>query len=102
MPNPPAQVGMGSTVLFFVRGVSREQKEWARKIFSSFGEVAEFPREELLDVVTALSGSGPAYAFLFIEALAYGAGRAGMAREGAVRRGAAPGGGGAPTGGGAG
>jgi len=73
MPNTPAQVGMGSTGLFFARGVSREQKEWARKIFSSFGEVAEFPREELLDVVTALSGSGPAYAFLFIEALADGA-----------------------------
>jgi len=89
MPNTPAQVGMGSTGLFFVRGVSREQKEWARKIFSSFGEVAEFPREELLDVVTALSGSGPAYAFLFIEALADGAVRAGMGREEAVRLAAA-------------
>jgi pyrroline-5-carboxylate reductase len=89
MPNTPAQVGMGSTGLFFARGVSREQKEWARKIFSSFGEVAEFPREELLDVVTALSGSGPAYAFLFIEALADGAVRAGMGREEAVRLAAA-------------
>lgn len=89
MPNTPAQVGMGSTGLFFVRGVPREEKEWARKIFSSFGEVAEFPREELLDVVTALSGSGPAYAFLFIEALADGAVRAGMGREEAVRLAAA-------------
>ncbi len=89
MPNTPAQVGMGSTGLFFARGVSREQKEWARKIFSSFGEVAEFSREELLDVVTALSGSGPAYAFLFIEALADGAVRAGMGREEAVRLAAA-------------
>ncbi|MGA6992588.1 MAG: pyrroline-5-carboxylate reductase, partial [Candidatus Deferrimicrobiaceae bacterium] len=78
MPNTPAQVGMGCTGLFFARGVSRDRKEWARKIFSSFGEVAEFPREDLLDVVTALSGSGPAYAFLFIEALADGAVRAGM------------------------
>ncbi|HEU5360256.1 MAG TPA: pyrroline-5-carboxylate reductase [Candidatus Deferrimicrobiaceae bacterium] len=85
MPNTPAQVGMGSTGLFFAKGVSRKQREWGRKIFSSFGEVAEFSREELLDVVTALSGSGPAYAFLFIEALADGAVRAGMGREEAVR-----------------
>jgi pyrroline-5-carboxylate reductase len=85
MPNTPAQVGMGCTGLFFARGVSREKKAWARKIFSSFGEVGEFPREELLDVVTALSGSGPAYAFLFIEAMADGAVRAGMGRGEAVR-----------------
>lgn len=89
MPNTPAQVGMGCTGLFFARGISREKKAWARKIFSSFGEVGEFPREELLDVVTALSGSGPAYAFLFIEALADGAVRAGMARGEAVRLAAA-------------
>lgn len=85
MPNTPAQVGMGSTGLFFGKGVPRAQKEWARRLFSSFGEVAEFSREDLLDVVTALSGSGPAYAFLFIEALADGAVRAGMGREEAIR-----------------
>jgi pyrroline-5-carboxylate reductase len=89
MPNTPAQVGMGSTGLFFARGVAREQKEWVWKLFSSFGVVAEFPREELLDVVTALSGSGPAYAFLFIEALADGAVRAGMGRGEAIRLAAA-------------
>lgn len=89
MPNTPAQVGVGCTGLFFARGVSREKKAWVRKIFSSFGEVGEFPREELLDVVTALSGSGPAYAFLFIEALADGAVRVGMGRAEAVRLAAA-------------
>lgn len=89
MPNTPAQVGMGSTGLYFGRGVTEEQKRFVRDIFSSFGSVAEFPREELLDVVTALSGSGPAYAFLFIEALADGAVRAGMAREEALRLAAA-------------
>ena len=89
MPNTPAQVGMGSTGIYFARGVTREQKEWVRKIFTSFGEVAEFPREDLLDVVTALSGSGPAYAFLFIEALADGAVRAGMGRKEAIRLAAA-------------
>jgi pyrroline-5-carboxylate reductase len=84
MPNTPAQVGMGSTGLFFAPGVKEEQKAWTRKIFSSFGTVAEFAREELLDVVTALSGSGPAYAFLFIEAMADGAVRSGMGREEAI------------------
>ncbi len=85
MPNTPAQVGMGSTGLYFAPGLSEARKETARRIFSSFGTVAEFPREELLDVVTALSGSGPAYAFLFVEALADGAVRAGMGREEALR-----------------
>ncbi len=85
MPNTPAQVGMGSTGLYFAPGVPQGRKEAVRKIFSSFGTVAEFPREETLDAVTALSGSGPAYAFLFIEALADGAVRAGMGREEALR-----------------
>lgn len=89
MPNTPAQVGMGSSGLYFTGEVPPEGRERTRKIFASFGEVAEFPREELLDVVTALSGSGPAYAFLFIEALAEGAVRAGMARSDAIRLAAA-------------
>jgi pyrroline-5-carboxylate reductase len=80
MPNTPAQVGMGSTGIYFARGVDGETRERIRALFASFGEVAEMPREELLDVVTALSGSGPAYAFLFLEALADGAVRAGMGR----------------------
>lgn len=84
MPNTPAQVGMGSTGLYFAAGVTEEQKALTRRIFSSFGAVAEFGREELLDVVTALSGSGPAYAFLFIEALADGAVRSGMGRNEAI------------------
>lgn len=84
MPNTPAQVGMGSTGLYFCEGVTPGQREWGRKIFSSVGTAVEFPREELLDVVTALSGSGPAFAFLFIEALADGAVRSGMARGEAV------------------
>ncbi|MBI5905971.1 MAG: pyrroline-5-carboxylate reductase [Deltaproteobacteria bacterium] len=81
MPNTPAQVGMGSTGVYFPPGVDAGTRERVRALFSSFGEVAEMPREELLDVVTALSGSGPAYAFLFLEALADGAVRAGMGRH---------------------
>lgn len=84
MPNTPAQVGLGCTGIYYSRGVAPAQRARARGLFAALGAVAEFPREELLDVVTALSGSGPAYAFLFIEALADGAVRAGMGREDAL------------------
>ncbi|MBP2673459.1 MAG: proC [Deltaproteobacteria bacterium] len=89
MPNTPAQVGMGSTGVYFPESVDPGTRERVRAVFSSFGEVAEVPREELLDVVTALSGSGPAYAFLFLEAMADGAVRAGMGRVEAYRLAAA-------------
>jgi len=81
MPNTPAQVGMGSTGVFFGADVDAATRELVLAIFSSFGVVAEMPREELLDAVTALSGSGPAYAFMFVEALADAAVRIGMGRE---------------------
>jgi pyrroline-5-carboxylate reductase len=84
MPNTPAQVGMGSTGIWFPGDVDEATRGKVRALFSSFGAVAEVPREELLDVVTALSGSGPAYAFLFLEALADGAVRAGMGRQEAI------------------
>jgi pyrroline-5-carboxylate reductase len=84
MPNTPAQVGMGSTGIWFPPDVDEATRGKVRALFSSFGAVAEVPREELLDVVTALSGSGPAYAFLFLEALADGAVRAGMGRQEAI------------------
>jgi pyrroline-5-carboxylate reductase len=80
MPNTPAQVGMGSTGVYFPPAVDAATRQAVLALFSSFGTVAVMPREELLDAVTALSGSGPAYAFLFIEALADGAVRAGMGR----------------------
>jgi pyrroline-5-carboxylate reductase len=89
MPNTPAQVGMGSTGVYFPENADPGTRERVRAVFSSFGEVAEVPREELLDVVTALSGSGPAYAFLFLEALADGAVRAGLGRVEAYRLAAA-------------
>ena len=80
MPNTPAQVGMGSTGIYFPPVVDAGIRQEVLALFSSFGTVAEMPREELLDAVTALSGSGPAFAFLFLEALADGAVRAGMGR----------------------
>ncbi|GAB4227911.1 MAG: pyrroline-5-carboxylate reductase [Deltaproteobacteria bacterium] len=80
MPNTPALVGMGSTGIHFPPGIDVAVRQEVLALFSSFGTVAEVAREDLLDVVTALSGSGPAYAFLFLEALADGAVRAGMGR----------------------
>lgn len=80
MPNTPVLVGMGSTGVYFPPVVDAAIREEVLALFSSLGTVVEMPREELLDVVTALSGSGPAYAFLFLEALADGAVRAGMGR----------------------
>src|SRR5512135_2775415 len=80
MPNTPAVIGMGSTGVYFPPGIDVATRQEVLALFSSFGTVVEMPREELLDAVTALSGSGPAYAFLFLEALADGAVRAGMGR----------------------
>lgn len=80
MPNTPALIGMGSTGIYFPPEIDAAVRDDVVALFSSFGTVVPVAREELLDVVTALSGSGPAYAFLFLEALADGAVRAGMGR----------------------
>jgi pyrroline-5-carboxylate reductase len=80
MPNTPALVGMGSTGIYFPPSIDAATRQEVLALFSSLGTVAEMHSEELLDAVTALSGSGPAYAFLFLEALADGAVRAGMGR----------------------
>ena len=70
MPNNPCLVGAGITAL------SRKSPV-ARKIFENVGEVAEVP-EKLLDAVTGLSGSGPAYIYLVLEALTKGGVKAGL------------------------
>ena len=69
MPNNPCLVGMGITALAAGKGVGRKEKEKARKIFEAVGEVDEVP-EAWMDAVTGLSGSGPAFIYLVIEALA--------------------------------
>ncbi len=80
MPNTPAQVLEGASALSFNAFVKENQREVARAIFSSAGSVVELD-EKYLDAVTALSGSGPAYVFLFIEALADGGVRVGLSRD---------------------
>lgn len=81
MPNTPCLVNAGMTVLCPGRYASKEHIELARAIFASVGLVAVIDNEELMDAVTALSGSGPAYAYIMIEALAEGGVKVGLPRE---------------------
>jgi len=69
MPNTPALVGKGITGMAALPAVSEQQRELATAILSTAGAVIWFDDEALLDPVTAVSGSGPAYVFYFIEAL---------------------------------
>ncbi|MBK8455926.1 MAG: pyrroline-5-carboxylate reductase [Phyllobacteriaceae bacterium] len=69
MPNTPAAIGLGMMVTVGNAHVSAMQKQAAHALLSASGEVAEIADENLMDAVTAVSGSGPAYLFHFIEAL---------------------------------
>lgn len=69
MPNTPAQIGEGITVWTASPQVSEEQIEMARQILGALGEEIFVEDENYLDMATALSGTGPAYVFLFMEAL---------------------------------
>jgi pyrroline-5-carboxylate reductase len=69
MPNTPALIHAGITGLFATPGVDAVAKRNAEALLGAVGEVVWFDREDLLDAVTAVSGSGPAYVFYFIEAL---------------------------------
>jgi len=69
MPNMPARIGEGMTVWTASGEVGQRQKEMARSVLGALGEEVYVPDEKYLDMATALSGSGPAYVFLFIEVL---------------------------------
>ena len=69
MPNTPALLGAGATGLYCTAAVSAPQRQLAERILGAVGTVVWVENEALLDVVTALSGSGPAYFFLVMEAL---------------------------------
>lgn len=79
MPNTPATVGSGITAIASGKAVTQSHIEQARAIFQAVGEVVEVP-ESLMDAVTGLSGSGPAYVAIMIEALADGGVAAGLPR----------------------
>jgi pyrroline-5-carboxylate reductase len=71
MPNTPAQIGEGITVWTSSAKVTPQQKDYAQRVLNAFGEeiYVEPDEENFLDMATALSGSGPAYIFLFMEAM---------------------------------
>jgi pyrroline-5-carboxylate reductase len=69
MPNTPAQIGEGITVWTAAAEVSAEQREMARRILGALGSEIFVEEENYLDMATALSGTGPAYVFLFMEAM---------------------------------
>ncbi len=69
MPNTPAQIGEGITVWTASHGVTEEQLEMTRRILGALGQEIFVEEENYLDMATALSGSGPAYVFLFMEAM---------------------------------
>lgn len=69
MPNTPALVELGATGLFANAHVSQTQRDLARQILSSVGLALWLDNEDQIDAVTALSGSGPAYFFLVMEAM---------------------------------
>lgn len=69
MPNRPALIGRGITALCAAPGVKRDERARAEQILAATGETLWIEAEPLLDVVTAVSGSGPAYFFLLMEAL---------------------------------
>lgn len=69
MPNTPAQIGEGMSVWTATPAVSEHQRSQARSILRALGEEVYLEDEDYLDMATALSGTGPAYVFLFMEAL---------------------------------
>lgn len=81
MPNTPAAVGRGMTVLVAGAGVDDGQRQTAAELLAAVGEVAWAEDEGMLDAVTALSGGGPAYVFLLIECLAKAGVEAGLPEE---------------------
>jgi pyrroline-5-carboxylate reductase len=81
MPNTPALIGKGISALFARPTVSSEDKDWVGQIMTSTGESLWLDSEEKLDVATALSGSGPAYLFYFMEAMTTAGVEMGLTRE---------------------
>lgn len=80
MPNTPAQVQEAMTAICFGSAVSLKEQEEMTAIFESFGECREV-NESLMDVITAISGSSPAYFFMMLEAMGDAGVKGGMSRD---------------------
>ena len=81
MPNTPAAIGKGMMVVFSTPLVPDATRDFIADLLSASGEVATIGDEALMDAVTAVSGSGPAYVFHFIECLTAAAEKAGLPLE---------------------
>jgi pyrroline-5-carboxylate reductase len=80
MPNTPAAIGMGITALAAGAAVGADERALCERLMRAVGDVVWLDREAAMDAVTAVSGSGPAYVFLLIEALADAGVSAGLER----------------------
>ena len=85
MPNTPAAVRQGITVATAVSAVSAAEKKRCHELLEAVGEVLWVDDEALMDPVTALSGSGPAYVFLLVEAMAAAGAKLGLAPDMAMQ-----------------
>ena len=81
MPNTPALVGQGISGLFARAGASAPDRARVEQVMATTGEFLWMDAEDQLDVVTALSGSGPAYVFYFMEAMTMAGTEMGLSRE---------------------
>jgi pyrroline-5-carboxylate reductase len=85
MPNTPAAVRQGITVACAAKGVSASEKQRCQQLLEAVGQALWVEDEALLDPVTALSGSGPAYVFLLVEAMAAAGAKLGLKPEMAMQ-----------------
>jgi pyrroline-5-carboxylate reductase len=85
MPNTPALIGRGMTALYARPGVSGQDKARVEQVIATTGESLWVEEEAQLDAVTALSGSGPAYVFFFLEAMTQAGTEMGLSREQAYK-----------------
>ena len=81
MPNTPALVGQGMTALFACPAVTAAEKAQVEQVIATTGQFLWVEQESQLDAVTALSGSGPAYVFFFLEAMTEAGAGMGLSRE---------------------
>jgi len=81
MPNTPAQIGEGMSVWTATAEVTEQQRGWASSILGAIGKEIYLDDEKYIDMATAVSGSGPAYIFLFVESLVEAAVGIGLPRD---------------------
>ena len=85
MPNTPAQIGQGMTVWISTPECSMQQSQWVEALLLSMGEAVRVEEEVMLDMATAVSGTGPTYIFLMMEAMTDAAVHLGFSRRVALQ-----------------